>query len=410
MTTPPATIVACATAPGGTSALVRVSGPHAFAVVTSADLAALRIPHRRLDRRGPRTVTGFDLVELVLPGSADLVESVVARLRDAGAEPAGPGAFSRQAVATGRLRLDQAEAVLALAQAGDAQAAAAALARLHGALDRDLDPVRQRLLDLRAQVEAGLDFLDEADVRPPDRTPLQAELGRLYARIAGWRVAASEVEGTPTICLVGQANAGKSALFTALTGAPALVSPVAGTTRDALEADFELGGRRVRLIDTAGWLDGGLTMQVLDQAALARGREAVATASLILACSAPDAPLPAGLDLPAERTLVIATKHDLGAAPDPRAVVTVSADTGDGLPALIGLLARRLDGIAGGDRRQQQALADALAHLDRAAGLPADELLADDLRRTAEALGDLLGVTTPDAVLAAIFSRFCIGK
>jgi len=134
---------------------------------------------------------------------------------------------------------------------------------------------------------------------------------------------------------------------------------------------------------------------------------------VILLCSAPDASLPADDELPPvcrERGIVIATKADLG-HPDPRASLAVSSETGAGLPALAGLVARQLRERCGGDRRQQKLLAEAAGILDELAGqLPPDELLAADLRRVGDLLGDLLGRTTDDEVLEAIFSRFCIGK
>jgi tRNA modification GTPase len=403
-----ASIAACATATGGRAALLRLSGPEAFRIADAAGFAdAPRIPCRVLRRRGPRTATGHDLIEILLPGAPDLVELALAALVAAGARRAGPGDFTRQAVACGRLTLDRAAAVLALAQAGDARAAREALGRLRGSLAEDLEPVRERLLGLRARIEAGLDFLDEHDVVAPERGGLAAELAELAARIDRWRVAADAVEGRPLACLVGAPNAGKSALFAALSGEAALVSPVAGTTRDHLEADLDLDGLAVRLADTPGWLDEATG---LDARAVAAGRSLAAVATVVLACAAPDAPLPAALPGDPARTVVIATKADLGAAADPRAVLAVSAEDGTGLDALRGLIARLAAAAGGGDPRQGRLIDAAREDLRRARALPADELLADDLRRASERLGDLLGRTTPDDVLDAIFARFCIGK
>jgi tRNA modification GTPase len=213
----------------------------------------------------------------------------------------------------------------------------------------------------------------------------------------------------PTVCLVGPANAGKSALFAALTGALALVSPVAGTTRDPLEATWQIGGRTLRLIDTAGWLEAA---NGLEAEAVAAGRSTLAGAALIVVCSAADArcPTPLPRECDPQRTLVLATKADLGGI-DERAVLAVSAQTGTGLAALAGLVSERLGGTASGEPRQQRLLLAADAALaPLGLDLPDDALLAEDLRRAAEALGELLGATTPDDVLEAIFSRFCIGK
>jgi tRNA modification GTPase len=416
------TIVACATAVGGESGLIRISGPQAVVIAQRAGitlvspwqaaaadwgLAGGRCPCRVVLANGPRSFTGFDLIEITLPGSADLIAIALDALATAGAEPAMPGAFARQALANGRLTLDRAEALLAVAQAGDATAASQAIARLRGALGTDLTQVRTRLIDARAAVEAGLDFVDEADVRSYDPVRLRALLAELRIVLARWRVTADTHEGDPVVCLVGPANAGKSALFNRLTGATALVSPVAGTTRDWLDAAWMVGGRRTRLIDTAGWLDGA---RDLDATGIAAGRQATAAPAMVLACSAPDARLPHDASLPND-TVVIATKADLDASPDPRAVLAVSATSGDGIAQLAGLVQDRLGAIGAGEPRQQRLLAETDALLvGLVARLPGDELLADDLRRASDLLGDLLGVTTTDDVLDAIFSRFCIGK
>lgn len=422
MTRPEPTIVACATAVGGESALIRVSGPQAVVIAQRAGitlaspwqiaaqhwpLAGGQCPCRVVLANGPRSFTGFDLIELTLPGAADLVALALDSLKTAGAEPALPGAFARQALANGRLTLDRAEAILAVAQAGDAAAAQQAITRLRGALAADVAAVRQQVIDTRALVEAGLDFIDEGDVRAYDPTRLQGMLGEVRNVLARWRVTADAIEGEPVICLVGPANAGKSALFNRLAGARALVSPVAGTTRDWLDAPWDVGGRCVRLIDTAGWLDAA---RGLDADGIAAGRRTIDGAALVLACSAPDAPLPATCDLPTT-AVVIATKADLAAAHDARAVVTVSANTGNGLAQLTGLVTDRLAAVGAGEPRQQRLLAEVDALLARlTTSLPDDELLADDLRRVGDLLGDLLGITSTDDVLNAIFSRFCIGK
>lgn len=412
------TYAAAATAPGGHLTLLRLSGPAAFTIAQQAGLneSVWHLPDgpcsvRILARRGPQTATGHDLIEVVLPGAADLSEIALAQFHKAGAEPAPAGAFTRQAVATGRLSLDQGEAILAVAQASDAQNAAAALARLRGALAEDLIPVRADLLALRAQIEAGLDFLDEHDVGTYDRQAVGRQLAALDARLAHWQVAAQSTETLPVICLVGAPNAGKSALYAALSGEPALISPIAGTTRDVLEARIDLGGTSARLIDTPGWLTDQAAAH-LDHEADQRGREILAQAAVIVACAAPDAPLPASLPphVAHDRCVVLATKSDLGLPPDPRAALAVSTWDKSGLDALRGLLARRAAPGATGEPRQQRLLSAARGCLARAARLPSDELLADDLRAAANLLGDILGETTPDAVLDAIFARFCIGK
>lgn len=422
MTRPEPTIVACATATGGESALIRVSGPQAVVIAQRVGLTLAsprqiaahdwslgggHCPCRVVLANGPRSFTGFDLIEITLPGSADVIALALAALTTAGAESAMPGAFARQALANGRLTLDRAEAILAVAQAGDAAAAQQAITRLRGALTHDVAAVRQQVIDARAVVEAGLDFIDEGDVRAYDPARLQDMLSDVRSVLARWRVTADAIEGEPVVCLVGPANAGKSALFNRLAGARALVSPVAGTTRDWLDAPWDVGGRRVRLLDTAGWLDAA---HGLDAEGIAAGRRTIDGAALVLACSAPDAPLPTNSELPTS-AVVIATKADLFATPDSRAVLAVSASDGTGLAQLAGLVTDRLAAVGAGEPRQQRLLAEVDSLLARlTSNLPDDELLGDDLRRVGDLLGDLLGVTTTDDVLNAIFSRFCIGK
>lgn len=429
------TICACASASGGTAALVRLSGPRAFAIAAFAGIetrcwrlgtgtSAATCPVRTLFRRGPYTATGHDLVEILVPGAADLVALGLAALHAAGAEPAAPGAFTRQAVATGRLSLDRAEAVLALAQASDAQAAAAALARLQGALAADLQPLKALLLRVRALVESGLDFLDEHDVRPWNPDLVIADLTAIVTYLGRWLIAADSLENVPLICLVGAPNAGKSALFAELTGEPALISPIAGTTRDHLDARCDLLGRTVRLVDTAGWLSTAfprVDQCDLERQAVDAGKKIAVSADLVVACAAPDAPLPEHLDIaetlgiPANRVVIIATKSDLTAPADPRAVLAVSVAEGHSMAALRGLLSQRLAPHATGSARQQGLLRAAIAHLHAAIAQARrsddqDALLADDLRRASQHLDEVVGTTTDDDVLNAIFTAFCIGK
>jgi len=418
------TITAGATAPGGRVAMLRLSGPAAVAVAAAAGLvvpaaghvatqdwplAGGHCPCRVLFAAAPRSATGHDVVEVVLPGASDLVDLALAALVRCGATPAAPGGFTRQALANGRLTLDQAEAALALALAGDAASARRALERLRGALAGELGALRTRLIDLRARVEAGLDFLDEPDVRAYDPVDLRGELAMAHATVARWLVAAAGQGGEPVVCLVGPANAGKSALYAALTGERALVSTVAGTTRDPLAAEWVVANRRLRLVDTAGWL---AAADGIDHDARTAGDRALAGAALVLVCSAPDARLPDDLTaLPAGRCLIIATKADLAATPDARAALAVSAKCGSGLADLAALVADALAASAPGEPRQARLLAETAAILaPLATALPGDELLADDLLRIADLLGDLLGATTTDDVLDAIFARFCIGK
>ncbi len=415
------TIAACATASGSVSALIRLSGPNACAIATQAGLSLgspwhLKTgtwtlghgtcPYRLLLARAPKSFTGYDLIEVTLPGSPDLIDRCLTTLFAAGAQLAGPGAFARQALSNGRLTLDRAEAILAITHATSATAATQAVARLRAKLSSELSIVRDRLLYARALIEAGLDFIEEDDVRAYDPIVMQGELSDMHQIICRWLTVADSDHGEPLVCLVGPANAGKSALFNTLTGGRALVSHIPGTTRDWLDGTWIIRDRSVRVIDTAGWLTNAAG---LDAAGIAAGQNIVESAAIVFACSAPDARLESISHLP-PHTIILATKSDLGAN-DERATFQVSAATGHGLDQLADHVTHALAAVGTDDPRQQRLLRAADAIIKRlAAHLPGDELLAEDLRQTADYLGDLLGITTPDDILHAIFGRFCIGK
>jgi len=419
-------IVACATALPAHTAILRLSGTDAVGVATRAGLrlaeereivtqdwplAGGKCPVRVWRFAVDRSFTGEETVELALPGAPDLVALALTVLTAAGAQAAARGDFARRALAHGRLSLDRVEALLAVAEAGDAAAAQAAIARLRARLADELAPMREQVLHLRALLEAGLDFAEEDGVIGLDPRRLHKELLRMRDELARWQIAGGDIGAAPVVALVGPANAGKSSLFHFLSGADALVSPIPGTTRDVLETDWILAGRSIRLIDTAGWM---MAAHSLDAEAIAAGRAAVAGASVILACTAPDAPLPADLVLPLERTMIVATKADVhaAAAQDPRAVVACSTATVDGCADLVELIRQRLASSGGASTRQSQLLATALAVVQTLIATPPhdDVLLADDLVRLADLLGDIIGATTADDVLNHIFSKFCIGK
>ena len=372
-----------------------------------------QIPCRILFAAGPNSFTGYDCIEISLPASAVLIEHCLQHCLSVGMLSAGPGAFCRQALANKRMHLDQAEAILALTQASDADACQDALARLRGALSKDIEALRQQCIELRARVEAGLDFLDEEDVRAYDHHALLTALQDMKRRLQSWQRAAVSLGDDPVVCLIGMANAGKSALFKALSGSEALVSDQAGTTRDFLQTDWNCNGRHLTLIDTAGWLtERSNSLDTIDQAALQAGQEIVDHAQFIIACSAPDARLPDDIQerLQGRAHVICSSKADLGVI-DERAALAVSIDNPNSLSALRAFIAEQLGLSASGEPRQQRHIRAAIAVIESLQHmLPPDELLADDLRQIAEHLGDLIGITTTDDIMDVIFSRFCIGK
>jgi tRNA modification GTPase len=379
---------------------------------------------------GRRSYTGEPSAEIHTLGSPPLLEVLLDALFVQGARPACRGEFTLRAFLAGRIDLTQAEAVLGVIDAEDHVELEMALRQLAGGLSGRLGAVRASLLDLLAELEAGLDFVDEDIEFVTSEETLRrlreasGEVGRLLA--------ASEARmtsrGRRRVVLAGLPNAGKSSLFNALAGADAaLVSPVAGTTRDYLVADVEWDGHAFELIDTAGWEAGGDA--VARQVAALR-EDLFPTADLVLSCSAADLS-------PAERqrdralreeiarggpdVLPVQTKADLAAPPEPGAVA-VSARTGAGLDELRAAVGRRFSTARKGERlllgstaaRGRESLRAAAEALSRVTGVAecgaGDELMTLELRDALDHLGRILGHVYTDDVLDRIFSKFCIGK
>jgi tRNA modification GTPase len=462
------TIAALASPPGGSlRAIVRLSGPRAFAIAGAccvADAPVESLP-RGLFRarfhdgaqgqdawllcmRAPRSFTGEEVVELHLSGAAPLAEAALARVLELGGEPARPGEYARRAFEAGRLDLPRAEGILALVSAGGAAEARAALRLTGGGLSNLLDGLRGDLLDARALCEAALDFAEE-DTASVDGEVVDALARRAARACEAARAmvrARPRAEGRARVVLCGAPNAGKSSLYNALAGAPAaLVSPLAGTTRDPLSTRLVLGGLEAELFDTAGLR---ATDDPVELAAQELARAEAGTADLALWVADATLPLAEAPPLPpgAARILVWNQVDRPEAAPPPRLgalpVVATSARTGAGLDELRNAIARILGeggghhGAAGLDQalvtdadaleragsaagilretaaRQGLAL-DELAH-ELAAALEARprglELAAEHLARAQGALGRLGGESTAEDVLDRIFSRFCLGK
>ena len=410
-------------------AIVRTSGPGAFDAAASLGagelidrtatrvrlrFAGLIVPATVHAFRGPRSHTGEDVVEYLIPGSPPLVKLLLQTLADRGLRQAEPGEFSARAFFNGKLALDVAEGVAATISAtSDRQLAAAAKLR-GGELARRLAGPTDALADLAALCELGIDFADE-DVSVLPAAEAVARIDSIAADLRRLKTAAPTFERLgrpPRVALVGRANAGKSTLFNALVGKQrAVASPLAGTTRDALTADLDLPGGRVTLVDLAGLEPE--TLDDLDAAGQAvAAREAADADVLVLVRDASDErddpPLPRPPDL------IVRTKADLT-----NDAADVSALTGTGLDALRTRIADLAFAAATGDAlaltarhhagldAALQALADArlLASIDAGA-----ELVAHALRRALDALGGVVGLVSPDDLLSRVFSRFCIGK
>jgi tRNA modification GTPase len=432
------TIVALASAPGpGARAVVRLSGPDSCRFVGTAFDAMppgralahgrLRLPGLHsplpamvLSMPGPRSYTGQDCVEVHTVSSPPLVDLLVGTLLDAGARAAGPGEFTMRAFLAGKKDLTQAEAVLAVIEAGTDDELKQALGQLAGGITQPLRGLRDDLLNLLADVEAGLDFTEE-DIQFADKRDVLLRLGAGLAHLTNLRKQLDDraVSARPfRVALVGAPNAGKSSLFNALAGVPAaIVSPVPGTTRDYVTRSVTLQGTNVELIDTAGWQNAGNTVE---EQAQRLGRDQAGRADLVLWC-VPAAEWrterrePPDYD-PAKRITVL-TKADL--ADGPADLPATSAKTHRGVADLRRLLserakAARAPALAPSLSRCRYHVEKGLAHLKNAhhAALfdePA-ELFALELRLALDQIGEMAGAVYTDDLLDRVFSRFCIGK
>jgi tRNA modification GTPase len=364
--------------------------------------------------------TGQELIELHTLASPPLVDQLITDLLAAGARAAQPGEFTLRAFLAGKLDLTQAEAVLDVIEAGNRQELRQALNQLAGGVAQPLQVLRDDLLNLLADIEAGLDFAEE-DIHFLAPTELLHRLAKGLAQLELLRKQLEQrtLSDRPfRVVLVGSPNAGKSSLFNALTGAPsALVSAEPGTTRDYLLRRVECDGTHLDLIDTAGWASGAGT---IEEQAQILSQEQAEQADLLLACvdtghSTEEAQNPR-LHGNALAVLVVATKCDLAAPPPGRPAT--SAVTGAGIDALRILLAERARAHArpalAGSQRCRHHVQACLDHLRRAHEAvlfeePA-EILALQLRGGLDELGEIVGAIYTDDLLDRIFSRFCIGK
>ena len=453
-------ICAVATPPGeGGVGIVRLSGPGAKEAAQtlfakelsprSAHYGMFSVSGEPLDDGialwfpGPNSFTGEDVVELQGHGSPVVQQAILQALCDAGARLARPGEFSERAFLNGKLDLVQAEAIADLIAAKSRSAAKAALSSFQGVFSTKVTALADRLLRMRIEVEAAIDFPDE-DIEILERAKvaetIAALIGDLNVLIDQAEQGRRLSQGI-TVALVGAPNVGKSSILNALAGEEAaIVTEIPGTTRDLLKVDVVIEGQPLRLVDTAGLRDSD---DPVEQIGIERAREQIGQADTIALVVSAETLLATPIELDvddywrgmarltgvdpeqvsAQDIQLVVNKVDIGQpALDPTwndRACFVSAVSGAGLKELEARLAQSQTtaGEAGGFSARQrhiQALQQTKDLLGRAADgfnqRMGPELIAEDCLLAHQTLGEIVGQLTPDDLLGEIFSSFCIGK
>ncbi len=458
------TIVAIATGPGGALALIRVSGPEAIAVTDrifsprggkrltdrpgfSITYGDIRDGGRTVDDvlvsvfRAPRSYTGDDMTEISCHGSSYVQQEILSLLLREGAVAATPGEFTLRAFLHGKMDLSQAEAVADVIAADSRASHALAANQMRGGYSEEFRTLRDRLIEVASLVELELDFGEE-EVEFADRNQLFALIDAIDEKIDSLKSSfalGNVIKNGVPVAIVGPPNVGKSTLLNALLKENrALVSDIAGTTRDLIEEEITLGGIRFRFIDTAGIRATDDTLESMGIERTLRRMEQASIVLLVADVADDPATLPVRVDalgLSSGQSLaVVLNKADRLPENELPARVgewrrfsgdvplfALSARSGQGLASLTGHLCASVqdERVERGDvivsnTRHYEALTRASESLDgvrRAltSSLPGD-LLSEDLRSVIHALGLITGDITTDDILASIFSKFCIGK
>ncbi len=439
------TIAAVATAPGrGGIGVVRLSGTDLLSLAEKissskpqprvATLARFRdCSGVTLDQGillyfpAPYSFTGEDVLELQGHGGPVVLQLLLSRCLELGARLAEPGEFTRRAYLNDKLDLAQAEAVADLIEASTAQAVRAALRSLSGEFSQAVHALVERLIELRMLVEATLDFPEEEIDVIKDAAP---RLEKLQADLATLRLRARQgslLRGGLHVVLAGPPNVGKSSLLNRLAGEDrAIVTAIAGTTRDTVRETIQIEGIPLHIIDTAGLRD---TEDALEMLGIERTWREIERADVVLqlvdagaGTTAADRVVAAQLPVAVPR-VIVHNKCDLAGMPAGRRMedghvhLILSAKTGVGISQLHDELLRIAGWSGHGEdailarARHLQALAATETHLAQAASeLQRLELCAEELRQAQEALAAITGEFSADDLLGEIFSRFCIGK
>ncbi len=441
-------IVAIATPPGrGGIGIVRISGPAAPAI--AADVLERRVPLEprratyarvRVDEviatyfPAPHSYTGEDVVEISAHGSPVVLRGIVRHAIDAGARLAEPGEFTLRAFLNGKRDLVQAEAVGDLIAAATPLQARVAFDQLDGTLTRRIRDIDETLFDVIARLEASLDFPDEGYhfIEPAEAARRIAGVVAHVDTLLGDAQRGRMIRDGATAVIAGRPNVGKSSVFNALAGTErAIVTPIAGTTRDLVSEQVEVEGLALTLVDTAGWRD---TVDVVEREGVARATQARGVADLTLLVLDRSEPLTADDERLLEDTatrarIIVANKSDLPPAWDDSVVgpgfsrlVCVSAKTGAGFDELRRAVACALTGgeslkdtAAISNARHIALLVEARANLAAAqdaasVGATPEEFVLTDLQAARARFDEIVGTRTSEDVLRHIFERFCIGK
>ena len=479
------TICAPATIPGtGAISVIRLSGPEALSIadkvvtcngtpLSSTDGYRIRYgtvldnDGETVDNvlvsvfRAPHSYTGEDSAEISCHASGYIVQTIIGLLLDAGARSAGPGEFTRRAFVNGKMDLAQAEAVADVIAAQDKAAHRVAMNQLKGGYSKELGRLRAKLLKMTSLLELELDFSEE-DVEFASRSEMSLLVNDVLHHVStlasSFKRGNAVKNGLP-VAIIGPANSGKSTLLNAIIGEDrAIVSDIAGTTRDTIEEVLNVGGVSLRFIDTAGIRD---TDETVEKIGIGRSLKKMQEASIILGILDPARGFSsmkndvqfflANVDLSEQKLILVLNKIDLiedGNEADSAVnknvirgneivslienksidipLVKISAKTGEGLVDLMSTLSNKASDLVGTSdstlvtnlrhyealRKSEAPLRRVLSGLgatDHATPLPPD-LIAQDLREALHYIGSIVGEISTDEVLGSIFREFCIGK
>ena len=443
------TICAIATATGGALGIIRISGPDAFAAVSSlcslcCDSVAANTVHYthvgNIDEamvtvfRAPHSYTGEDSVELSCHGSSYILRKVLEMLVAQGCRMARPGEFTQRAYLNGKLDLSQAEAVADLIASTNEATHRLAMSQLRGGISTELSGLREKLLTLTSLLELELDFSDHEDLEFADRSELlqlATTISNHIAQLAQSFEAGRAIKQGVPVAIVGKTNVGKSTLLNRLLNEErAIVSDVHGTTRDTIEDTIDINGITFRFIDTAGIRQ---TTDQIEQIGIERTYAAIAKARIVL-WLIDEVPSESELADMVSRTqgrslLTIinkADKHPSGDVPYASVLrqphLLISAKTGQGMEALQAAIYEAANipewgagSIIVTNARHYEVLCRAGISIRRVidglASQLSGDLLAEDLRQTLDILAEITGgQITPQETLNNIFSHFCVGK